>query len=232
MARHNPILDELRNGRPARVEHKGSAMFGRIQDGQLATVAPVDGEPVRPDDLVFVYCQGNHLIRLIAAVDSDLCQIADARGKSLGWIKSDHIHGKVVAISTPKDLLATLTIDGSETSPFNVWIHHQSDPYPGGHTYHWRIPTRLVGPFDAVDFTTSESPDHDQQRQWLFWLQFILRNWSCNLAVERRLHVNHPVNYEYVLNTITSLTVTEDLLVLDGVCSRFVRDSGPAAMAT
>jgi hypothetical protein len=232
MAWHKPILDDLRAGRTTTVEHKGPAMFGRIGDGQLATVSPANDQPLSPDDLVFVYCQGNQMIRLIAAVDNDRYQIADARGKSLGWVHTDDIHGKVIAISTPEDLLATLTIDGTETSPFNVWIHHQTDPYPGGHTYHWLIPRRLVGPFHAAEFASCRSPNHDQQRNWLLWLQPILCNWSCNLAAERFLQFDHPVDYQYVLNTIESLNVTDDRLALDGVCSPFVRTGDYAEKAT
>jgi hypothetical protein len=37
-----------------------------------------------------------------------------------------------------------LEIDGQEFALEGIWIHHQRDPYPGGHEYHLRVPTALA----------------------------------------------------------------------------------------
>jgi hypothetical protein len=225
MVWYKPILDQLRAGRTTTLEQRGFKMFNHIRDGQIATLAPPDGRPFNFDDLVFVYCQGNYLIRLIAAIDGNRFLIADSHGKLLDWVDSDAIHGKVIAVSTPDDLFAKLTIDGNETSPFEVCILSQSDPYPGGHNYHWLIPRRLVGSgrFHSAKFSTCHLPKQDQSHSWLFWLESILQDWACNLATERQLGCDFPADYRFFLNAVESLTVTKDQLIVDGICSPAVR---------
>ena len=129
MAWFKSNLNELRAGRTTKIEFKGRTMFGYIENGQIATVVPFASQSLKPGDLVFGRFQGNYLIRLINDMNDDRFEIIDAHDKSFGWVSSDDIHGKVITISTPNDLLATLTIEGIETSPFNIWIHHQSFPY-------------------------------------------------------------------------------------------------------
>jgi hypothetical protein len=154
-------------------------------------------------------------------------------------VPPDAVLGKVVRVETPAELLPVLRVDGNPVSPHAVWIHHQRDPYPGGHRYQWRIPVLLIEPkvFDYAKLKTCTMPDEDTSSHWLFWLGSILAHWSRLIATERG--DESPDGLQFVLNTIEDLTVTESDVTVTGVCSPFVRAgsrtyrcSGPATRLT
>jgi hypothetical protein len=55
-------LTELAAGRPARVRPFGGSMRGRIESGQLVTLAPVTPGEVRVDDIVLVRWRRNNYL--------------------------------------------------------------------------------------------------------------------------------------------------------------------------
>lgn len=76
-------------------------MTGRIENGQLVTVAPVrERSQVAVDDAVLVTIGGwtyVHLVKAINVADGRY-QIGNNRGRINGWAPFGNVHGKVVRV--------------------------------------------------------------------------------------------------------------------------------------
>ncbi|HZL91334.1 MAG TPA: hypothetical protein VFB96_23405 [Pirellulaceae bacterium] len=94
----NDALRELSSGRQVQVRPIGGSMRGRIESGQLVTLAPASAADVAIDDVVFVRWRGNHLLHLVKEIRSGEYLIGNNVGKTNGWVAADAIVGKVVSI--------------------------------------------------------------------------------------------------------------------------------------
>lgn len=72
-------------------------MKGRIEDGQLITVAPHNGQ-LEVDDAVLCKVEGNIYVHLIKAIQGERYLIGNNKGGINGWTSLEKIYGKVVAI--------------------------------------------------------------------------------------------------------------------------------------
>jgi len=75
-------------------------MTGRIESGQLCTVAPVDCSSLQVGDIVLCRVHGCEYIHLIKAIQDRLFQIGNNRGGINGWIGEDAIFGRCIQIET------------------------------------------------------------------------------------------------------------------------------------
>ena len=91
-------LQELSAGRTARVRPRGGSMRGRIESGDLVTIAPVAAAAVRVDDAVLVQWGRNWLLHLVKEVRGDQYLIGNNVGKINGWVPGTAIVGKVVEV--------------------------------------------------------------------------------------------------------------------------------------
>jgi hypothetical protein len=73
-------------------------MRGRIESGQLVTLARVAPGDVSVDDIVFVRWKGNYLLHLVRELGEDRVLIANALGKVNGWVASSDVLGKVISV--------------------------------------------------------------------------------------------------------------------------------------
>ncbi len=94
----NDALRELAAGRNARVRPVGGSMRGRIESGQLVTLAPAEDGNVQAGDVVLVQWKGNYLLHLVLQVDDCQLQIGNNLGKSNGWVPTSALRGKVIAV--------------------------------------------------------------------------------------------------------------------------------------
>jgi hypothetical protein len=109
--------------------------------------------------------------------------------------------------------ISSIQIDGSDVSLVSVWVHHQTDPYPGGHRYRLTVPLAIADAWlrkMRISWT-------DVQGSSLFWFQSLV----CDLAGSAR----YSSGISYVLNTIDQIEKTETAYLICGVCSPFVRPS-------
>ena len=95
----NEAVKELAAGRQVQVQPFGSSMRGRIESGQLVTLAPVDSASVRAGDVVLVQWKGNYLLHLVKEVNADQFLIGNNLGKTNGWVSAQAIRGLVVAVA-------------------------------------------------------------------------------------------------------------------------------------
>lgn len=78
-------------------------MSGRVEDGQLVEVRPVDKALLNVDDIVLCKVQGHQYLHLIKEIrESNGVRsflIGNNVGKTNGWIEGDSIFGIVTKIS-------------------------------------------------------------------------------------------------------------------------------------
>ena len=92
-------LTTIENGESAQVRPHGGSMRGRIESGQLVTIAPATAEDVQIDDVVFVRWKGNYILHIVKDVGEDGFLIGNNIGKINGWAARDDIVGRVTAVS-------------------------------------------------------------------------------------------------------------------------------------
>jgi len=91
-------LSELNNGHEAKIRPHGGSMRGRIESGQLVTLAPASFDKVKTDDIVFIKWKGNYLLHLIKDKNESEILVGNNLGKINGWVAKDSIIGKVVNV--------------------------------------------------------------------------------------------------------------------------------------
>jgi hypothetical protein len=89
---------KLRNGENVQVRPIGGSMRGRIESGQLVTLAPARIRDVRSGDVVFLEWKGNYLLHLVIEVEPERVLIGNNLGKINGWAPASAILGKVVTV--------------------------------------------------------------------------------------------------------------------------------------
>jgi len=78
---------------------RGNSMKGRIDSGQLCTVAPVDPATLAVGDMVLCRVQGAEYLHLVKATHAGRFQIGDNRGRIKGWIGAHGIFGRCVKVA-------------------------------------------------------------------------------------------------------------------------------------
>ena len=73
-------------------------MRGRIESGQLCTVAAVDPATLNVGDIVLCKVAGNEYLHIVKAIDGERFQIGNNRGFINGWIGPSSIYGKCIRV--------------------------------------------------------------------------------------------------------------------------------------
>lgn len=88
----------LAEGKTVQVRPRGHSMKGRVNDGALVTLDPVEAKDLRVDDIVLVRCRGCDYLHLIKAIDGDRFLIGNNRGGTNGWVGPNAIYGRATKI--------------------------------------------------------------------------------------------------------------------------------------
>lgn len=91
-------IARLRAGETVSFRPRGHSMRGKIESGQLCTVAPVEPSTIRPGDVVLCKVNGREYLHLVKAVDGSRFQIGNNRGHINGWIGPAAIYGRLIAM--------------------------------------------------------------------------------------------------------------------------------------
>lgn len=73
-------------------------MKGKIESGQLCTVAPVDTANLSVGDILLCRVRGAEYLHLIKAIQGGRFQIGNNRGGINGWIGANGIFGRCVTV--------------------------------------------------------------------------------------------------------------------------------------
>jgi hypothetical protein len=93
-----PYIDKLKHGETVQFRPRGNSMTGKIDSGQLCTVAPVKVEDLEVGDVVLCKVNGFQYLHLIKAIQGKRFQIGNNRGRVNGWIGENGIYGKCIGI--------------------------------------------------------------------------------------------------------------------------------------
>lgn len=91
-------IAKLREGETVSFRPRGNSMSGKIESGQLCTVAPVDPATLRVGDIVLCKVSGQEYLHLIKAIQGARFQIGNNRGRINGWVTANSIFGKCIAV--------------------------------------------------------------------------------------------------------------------------------------
>jgi hypothetical protein len=94
----NDAKKELAEGKEVKVRPTGGSMRGRIESGQLVTIAPIDPAFVNVDDVVLVAWRGSFLLHLVKEAKDEQLLIGNNVGKINGWVPRSAVIGKVIAV--------------------------------------------------------------------------------------------------------------------------------------
>ena len=91
-------IEKLRNGETVTFRPRGHSMSGKIESGQLCTVAPIAASPVEVGDIVLCKVKGSEYLHLVKAIQGVRYQIGNNRGRINGWVSGNAIFGRCVKI--------------------------------------------------------------------------------------------------------------------------------------
>jgi hypothetical protein len=91
-------IARLQSGETVSFRPRGNSMSGKIDSGQLCTVAPVDPATLAVGDLVLCRVRGAEYLHLVKAIQGGRFQIGNNRGHINGWIGANGIFGKCMKI--------------------------------------------------------------------------------------------------------------------------------------
>jgi hypothetical protein len=91
-------IQKLQAGETVSFRPRGSSMKGRIESGQLCTVAPVDVSTLSVGDIVLCKVHGHEYLHIVKAINGQRYQIGNNRGLINGWIGANGIFGKCIRI--------------------------------------------------------------------------------------------------------------------------------------
>ena len=98
MAWATQYIEKLKNNETVRFRPRGHSMKGRIESGQLCTVAPVKQDALEKGDIVLCQVNGNQYLHLIKAIQGKRYQIGNNIGRINGWITFSAIYGKLLKV--------------------------------------------------------------------------------------------------------------------------------------
>jgi hypothetical protein len=73
-------------------------MKGRIESGQLCTVAPVDPAMLEVDDIVLCKVESNEYLHIVKDIRDGRYQIGNNQGFINGWIGPEQIYGRCIRV--------------------------------------------------------------------------------------------------------------------------------------
>jgi len=93
-------IARLRAGETVQFRPHGNSMSGRVEDGDLCTVAPIaPNETVNAGDVVLVHVRGRDLFHLVKSILQDgRFMIGNNRGHLNGAVKREAIYGRLVRV--------------------------------------------------------------------------------------------------------------------------------------
>jgi hypothetical protein len=116
----NDALQELSAGRHVQIRPSGGSMRGRIESGDLVTLAPVATSEVRVDDIVLVCWKGNYLLHVIRDIRGDEFVIGNNLGKINGAVKAGDIRGRVIGVAHAAKPAEPDASNGGPATPLSI----------------------------------------------------------------------------------------------------------------
>lgn len=91
-------IARLAQGETVQFRPRGHSMTGKVDDGQLCTVAPLGESVLAAGAIVLCRVKGTLYLHLVKAVQGDRYQIGNNRGGINGWVTRRQIFGRLVKV--------------------------------------------------------------------------------------------------------------------------------------
>ena len=91
-------IERLGRGETVSFRPRGRSMTGKVESGNLCTVAPVDPALLVVGDIVLCKVRGREYLHLIKAIQGARYQIGNNRGHINGWVSAGAIFGRCVRV--------------------------------------------------------------------------------------------------------------------------------------
>jgi hypothetical protein len=91
-------IEQLEQGRTVQFRPRGNSMSGKIDSGQLVTVAPTGERELKLGTIVLCKVGGAQYLHLIKAIRGQQYQIGNNRGGINGWVSRHAIYGVVTEV--------------------------------------------------------------------------------------------------------------------------------------
>ncbi|MBA3464311.1 MAG: S24/S26 family peptidase [Deltaproteobacteria bacterium] len=92
-------IARLALGETVQFRPRGHSMTGKVNDGELCTVAPLAADHVlKVGDIVLCRVNGSQYLHLIKAIQGERFQIGNNRGGINGWVTRRQIFGRLMAV--------------------------------------------------------------------------------------------------------------------------------------
>ena len=79
-------IEALRRGEMVKIKPRGHSMQGKVNDGDIVTLAPCDPTKLAVGDIVLVHVKGHDYLHLVKAINGGRFQIGNNRGGINGWV--------------------------------------------------------------------------------------------------------------------------------------------------
>lgn len=93
-------IKELQAGNTVQIRPRGNSMSGRIESGQLVTIAPYQSGDIAVGDIVLAKVKGRILLHLVGGIMDAKGRrrllIKNNRGRTNGW--TGIVYGKVIRV--------------------------------------------------------------------------------------------------------------------------------------
>ncbi len=103
---HEEAVEALQKGLTVQVRPRGHSMAGRINNGDLVTLAPCRTEELMVGDIVLVRIQGKRFAHVvlpgILSIEGERLLIGTHQGRVDGWVDRGEIYG----IATKEEMQA------------------------------------------------------------------------------------------------------------------------------
>jgi hypothetical protein len=86
-------IEALRRGETVKVKPRGHSMRGKVNNGDIVTLAPADLAQLAVGDIVLVRVKGHEYLHLIKAINGQRFLIGNNRGGVNGWVGHHCIYG-------------------------------------------------------------------------------------------------------------------------------------------
>jgi len=93
-------IEALQRNEAAQIRPRGHSMKGRVESGDLVTLAPCRAEDLKVGEIVLVHVHGRDLLHLIKAIDGKRLLIGNNRGGTNGWVGAHAVYGKAVRVES------------------------------------------------------------------------------------------------------------------------------------
>lgn len=92
-------IKRLEHGETVQFRPRGHSMTGKIDSGQLCTVAPLRDHVLCVGDIVLCRVSGSQYLHLVKALQGARIQIGNNHGRINGWITRRQVYGRLIAVA-------------------------------------------------------------------------------------------------------------------------------------